>query len=177
MGRSLPAHSHPLIVTARLDRVNQKHFDELREQHFPPERNHLSAHLTMFHALPVDAIEEVREVLAHVAGRTCALSAKVSGLRSLGNGVAFTICSPGLERVRREIAEAFHARLTPQDGQRWRPHITIQNKVSRESAQELMANLQAGFQPWTVSLEGLDLWQYNGGPWEFSRCFRFGISQ
>lgn len=40
-----------------------------------------------------------------------------------------------------------------------------------------MASLQAAFQPWTVSLEGLDLWQYNGGPWKFIRCFRFGISQ
>jgi 2'-5' RNA ligase superfamily len=64
--------------------------------------------------------------------------------------------------------------LTRHDAQGWRPHITIQNKVSRESARDLLEQLQAAFQPWTVSPEGLDLWHYDGGHWEFIRCFRFG---
>jgi 2'-5' RNA ligase len=166
-----------LIVTARLDTVSQNHFDELRKQHFPPERNYLAAHLTIFHALPGNAIEEVTFALRQMADGNPSLDAEVCGLRSLGNGVAFTIRSPGLERVRREIAAAFYGRLTRQDAQNWQPHVTVQNKVSRESARELMTRLQAAFQPWTATAEGLDLWYYGGGPWEFIRCFRFGISQ
>lgn len=169
-------NSRPLIVTARLDPVTQGYFDELRTQHFPPERNHLSAHLTMFHALPGDSIEDVNVVLTNAATRNDVFSAEVCNLRSLGNGVAFTIRSADLERVRQEIAAAFRSQLTKQDAQRWRPHITIQNKVTRESAQELMASLQRTFQPWSVSIEGLDLWYYDGGPWEFVQGVRFGIS-
>lgn len=177
MSRSLTAHAAPLIVTARLDRVSQNFFDELRKQHFPPERNYLAAHLTMFHSLPGEAIEDVTVVLKQLTNGTPSPDAEVCGLRSLGNGVAFTICSPGLERVRREIAAAFYGKLTNQDRQGWRPHITIQNKVSPETARDLMANLRAEFQPWTVSPEGLNLWRYDGGPWEFIRYFRFGIYQ
>jgi hypothetical protein len=98
-----------VIVTARLDRVSQNYFDELRKQHFPPQRNHLPAHLTMFHALPGDAIEHVTLVLKQLTNGKPSPDAEVCGLRSLGNGVAFTICSPGLERVRQEIAAFFTA--------------------------------------------------------------------
>ena len=42
----------PLIVTALLDEAAQQRFDRLRRSHFPPERNHLDAHLTLFHRLP-----------------------------------------------------------------------------------------------------------------------------
>lgn len=175
MDSALPEDSRPLIVTARLDRVSQTYFNGLREQHFPPERNYLPAHLTMFHALPGDAIENVSVLLTHLAESTPSPHATVSGLRSLGNGVAFTICSPGLERIRREIAAAFEGKLTRQDSQRWSPHITVQNKVSRESAAGLMAKLQGTVQPWTVSVEALDLWRYDGGPWEIVRGFPFGV--
>jgi 2'-5' RNA ligase len=175
MTGSLIAQARPLIVTARLDRASQKYFDELRKQYFPPERNYVPAHLTICHALPGDAIDEVRVVLNQVANGKPSPSAEISGVRSLGNGVAFTIRSPGLERVRREIAAAFFGRLTRQDAQSWRPHITVQNKVTRESARELMTRLQGVFQPWTATAERLDLWYYDGGPWEFVRCFRFEI--
>lgn len=42
----------PLILTLAMDERSQERFDRLRETHFPPERNHLSAHLTLFHRLP-----------------------------------------------------------------------------------------------------------------------------
>ena len=41
----------PLILTLVLDAASQAFFDRLRRQHFPPERNVLDAHLTLFHAL------------------------------------------------------------------------------------------------------------------------------
>src|SRR6476469_7699644 len=42
----------PLIVTLLLDDAAQQRFDALRTAHFPAERNHLAAHVTLFHALP-----------------------------------------------------------------------------------------------------------------------------
>jgi hypothetical protein len=38
-----------LIITAELDAVYFARLDGLRREHFPAERNLLSAHLTMFH--------------------------------------------------------------------------------------------------------------------------------
>ena len=39
------------ILTAELDPDSFEWLDGLRRQHFPPERNLLSAHLTLFHRL------------------------------------------------------------------------------------------------------------------------------
>jgi 2'-5' RNA ligase len=165
--------TRPLIITANLDATSQTYFDRLRQQYFPPERNFLQAHLTMFHALPGEWIHKVEAVLAETANCNPALPAEVSGLRSLGSGVAFDIRSPELEKMRREIAFAFNHALTGQDRQRWCPHITVQNKVGRESACALLANLRHDFQRWTISVKGLDLWHYDSGPWEFAASFRF----
>ena len=43
---------HPLVLTARVADKDIEPFDRLREAHFPPDRNVLGAHLTMFHRLP-----------------------------------------------------------------------------------------------------------------------------
>ena len=68
----------PLIVTALLDEVAQERFDRLRREHFPPERNQLDAHLTLFHRLPDDP--EVDRALA-VEARRPALTAQVRRVR------------------------------------------------------------------------------------------------
>ena len=49
----------PLVLTAALDDETFDWLDGLRRRHFPPERNHLAAHLTLFHALPVDQLGRV----------------------------------------------------------------------------------------------------------------------
>ena len=59
----------PLIVTLLLEEAAQQRFDRLREQHFPPERNHLAAHVTLFHALPGEQLDAVRADLAAAADR------------------------------------------------------------------------------------------------------------
>jgi 2'-5' RNA ligase len=130
----------------------------------------------MFHALPGSEIDGVTALLVDITAGQHPIIAEISGLRSLGNGVAFTLRCPELERIRREIAFALGEKLTAQDRQTWRPHITIQNKVSRESARELLERLQQEFQPWKASIKGLELWRYDGGPWEPVDRFRFGIA-
>ena len=47
----MPDHP-PLILSAVLDAPVQERLDALRRAHFPPERNHLDAHVTLFHHLP-----------------------------------------------------------------------------------------------------------------------------
>ena len=51
--------NRPLIVTAELG-TDFGWLEDLRQRHFPPERNQLRAHLTMFHAIPPSAEAELR---------------------------------------------------------------------------------------------------------------------
>lgn len=160
-----PAHQAPLILTLALADADQARFDRLRAQHFPPERNHIPAHLTLFHHLPGDAIDLVRGTI-EACSQVAPFPIAVTGLRSLGRGVAFTLASPELASLRRTLAQHWHADLTAQDRQGFRPHITIQNKVAPEDARALLAHLTAAFTPFEVQADGLNLWRYRGGPWE-----------
>ena len=60
----------PLILSLRLDAASFARLDALRRAHFPAERNHLAAHLTLFHALPGGAEAEVAANLSALAAGT-----------------------------------------------------------------------------------------------------------
>lgn len=163
---------HPLIVTADLGLADFAWLDAQRRAYFPPERNQLAAHLTMFHALPPSLEEEVRR---HLKALTAASRpvASIAGLMNLGGGVAYRIISTDLESVRDAIADHFHGSLTAQDGGGWRPHVTIQNKVSSAAAKLLFERLEHDFVPRPVTIRGLALHRYLGGPWDLLGRFPF----
>ncbi len=159
------------VLTLRLDEKSQAFFEKMRQQHFPPERNQIAAHLTLFHQLP-----ETRDVVASVeavADAQAVFSMNVTGLRSLGRGVAYTLASPSVMEVHHQLASSLAEYLIPQDRQRFSPHIVIQNKVTGDQARTLLKTLQMQFSPWTVQALGLDLWEYLGGPWRHERFIDF----
>jgi hypothetical protein len=139
--------------------------DRLRRTHYPPERNRLAAHLTMFHALPPTSEEEVRTALSRLATEPRP-RASIDGLMNLGGGVACRVVSHDLDRIRGELAEAFHGLLSAQDSGGWRPHVTIQNKVPAKQSRALLAALECDFRSRPLAISGLGLHRYLGGPWE-----------
>jgi 2'-5' RNA ligase len=161
----------PFILTLTLDPVSQAGFDALRSAHFPPSRLLVGAHVTLFHALPDDL--DVAGAVEAEAARTAPFPVSVTSLRFLGRGVAFALESVRLQQLRTRLRELWAARLTPQDRQTWRPHVTIQNKVEPAVAKALHAALAASFVPYTVTTTGLALWRYRNGPWEPSGLFPF----
>lgn len=156
----------PLILTLRLDAESFAFFDALRREHFPPDRNVLDAHLTMFHALPGPMLTGIVERLHAVAARTPPLPLQVTGVRFLGYGSAYVIESTALKRLRADLAEGWSEVLTKQDAQAWQPHVTVQNKAPSGAAKALYATLRDGFAPFEATGTGLSLWHYRGGPWE-----------
>ena len=161
-----------LIVTAELGAEDLAWLDALRRRHYPPERNRVPAHLTMFHALAPSAEDEARRRLAfHAAGP--APAARIAGLMDLGGGVAFRVVSNGLDAIRDELAHDVHGLLGAQDAGGWRPHITIQNKVAPKAARELLRLLERDFQPRPLHIAGLALHRYLGGPWETVARYKF----
>ncbi|NYT39470.1 2'-5' RNA ligase family protein [Sphingomonas sp. R-74633] len=156
----------PLIVTALLGRQDQAWFNALRREHYPPERNVLDAHLTLFHQLPPSVAEELKHRLSIETRGVRAPRARVTGLMSLGGGVAYRIEAPELVTIREGLVEAFAGLLTPQDAGRWRPHVTIQNKVRPVLAKTVLTALSRDFVAREVEIAGLASWHYRGGPWE-----------
>ena len=159
------------VLTLRLDPDSQAFFERMRQKHFPPERNQIPAHLTLFHSLPDSG--DVAAALAAAAERETRFRISVTGLRSLGRGVAYKAASPALLRLHAELASAFADHLTPQDRQRFTPHIVIQNKATPEGARTLLAELERTFHALEADALGLDLWHYLGGPWELAQTFLF----
>ena len=163
----------PLILTLQLDCESLAFFDAARRRHFPAERNHIAAHLTLFHHLPGAKLREIEPVLGATAAAKSSFRMHVTGLRFFGFGTAYQIDSEHLSELRSVLVSKWRENLTRQDAQQFRPHITIQNKVDAADAKALYADLCASFEAFDVSATGLLLWRYRGGPWELIREFRF----
>lgn len=155
----------PLIVTLQLDPATTEIFDRLRAAYFPPVINHLKAHLTLFHNLPGEEERAVLETLGRAALARMPFEMTVAGLMKLGRGTAFRVESAELLDLRAALAAAFERWLTKQDRQKFRPHVTVQNKVAPHEAAALFDHLSRDFSPFRATAEGLQLWRYEGGPW------------
>ena len=155
--------SEPLILTLQLDPQAQAFYDDLRIRHFPPARNLIPAHLTLFHHLPDQA--STVEVLRQAAAATPPFPLANPTPRSIGRGVAVFFHSDALAALHVALSQAFQPHLIPQDRQRLRPHIVVQNKVDPEIARRTLPLLQSIPLPEPHAI-GLTLWRYLGGPWE-----------
>ena len=164
----------PIIVSATFGAADHAWLDGLRRAHFPPDRNVIAAHLTLFHHLPPSLARELDDRLEDETRGAPAPKAMVAAPMNLGRGVALRIDSAELAAIRGRLAEAFAPALTPQDQAGWRPHVTIQNKVDPAAARALLAELAAGFTPRPLAIAGLASWWYRGGPWELRGEHRFG---
>lgn len=164
----------PLILTLALDATTQAHLDALREEHFPPSRNYLAAHLTLFHHLPAEKSDTIAADLADLCAMRGPLGLTASGVLFFGRGVAYGFASPELVAVRAELAQRWWPWLTAQDRQKFRAHVTVQNKVAPEQTRALHAALSADFAPFAATGEALRLWRYLGGPWEPVSAYPFG---
>jgi 2'-5' RNA ligase len=150
-------------------------FDDLRRRHFPPGRNHVPAHLTLFQQLPGGRGREIKALLASLAARRKPLSASVREVKAIGKGVAYFFDAPALMALRDGLADEWEPWLTDQDRAPYWPHVTVQNKVAPKVANTLARDLAGNFQPFQVTGTGLVLWRYLGGPWQLERDFRFAV--
>ena len=163
----------PLILTAQLPRDLHARFTALRTAHFPPERNFLEAHVTLFHALPPMCEAEMVTLGKRMAAEFAPVAGRVAGLMTLGGGTAIRLESRGMLDLRAMIAEHFHGLLTGQDQHAPRLHVTIQNKVKSAEARLLQAELAGSLEPHPFVFPGLALFRYAGGPWQALKSFAF----
>ena len=131
----------------------------LRTRHFPPERNVVPAHISLFHHLPPSRLDDLLRMMRSACAGPPPI-ARLSDVMLLGRGVGFRVESPDLLAIRGDIAGAFPYELIPQDQHTPRLHITVQNKVTAAEAKALHAQLSAQFRPRPISIIGLAAWHY-----------------
>lgn len=168
----------PLVLTARLPAALFGQMQGLRRAHYPPERNHVPAHVTLFHALPPSALNEVHRLVARACAAAPPPAAQLAGVLDLGTGTAIAVHSPPLEALHADLAQALHGLLGLADESRPRFHITIQNKVSRSDARALQAALRGQFAGRAFAFAGIDLHALQrlpegGGTWQADHQWSF----
>ena len=167
-----------LILTAAMDNESFERFDALRVQHFPPERNFIPAHITLFHALPVSQQEKIFDIVQLLCNRTATIEGSAKKLRKLGAGVAYDIEAPQLVALHGMLKDTFGGAVSGQDRLPFQPHVTIQNKVDPAVARALFESMQAEHKPFPVDIVGIELWLYMGGPWQHvARIDFLGITE
>ena len=160
------------ILTAEMDDGSFAWLDDLRRRHFPPERNFLPAHLTLFHKLSSTQVSHLRALDAPEAPVGLHFDRTVF----LGFGVAVHVESAGLMALREAIRRTVGGELSRQDSQPWKPHVTVQNKASAESARALQETLTRSFAKRDGTATGLLVWEYLGGPWRRAFEIPFGAT-
>lgn len=162
----------PFIVIAELGKADFAWLDGLRRLHYPPDRNRVPAHLTLFRSLPPSAEPEARRSLSRAAASP-APRAEISAAMDLDSGVALRVSSSELETIRDQLADEFRGLLTSQDIGRWTAHVTIQNKVEPRVARALLRQVRAQFEPRPLKIAGLGLVRYVEGVWQPLASYRF----
>ncbi|MEH6789727.1 2'-5' RNA ligase family protein [Parasphingorhabdus sp.] len=156
----------PIIMTAQMGKADFAWADALRRRYFPPERNQISAHVTLFHHLPPQALDEIRAAVVVLTAELPKPAATLSGLIHLGRGVAYQLHAPDLLELRMDLADRFAGLLTAQDQQKPRLHVTVQNKVVPAEAKRLLDELNSTFEPRPFTIHGIGLHYYLDGPWQ-----------
>ena len=163
----------PLIVTAKMDAESFDYFNDLRQKYFPPERNFLSAHITLFHHLPGENLDGIEAQLKIAASRQYEFKLLFSEVKFIGKGTIVQIESPELISLRNKLANQWFDRLTPQDIQKFAPHVTVQNKTEPAPARIVFEKLNESWKPRFGRAIALQLWHYRGGPWQLANEFDF----
>ena len=163
--------SGALILSARFDERTQGYFQRMRDAYFPAELNIVPAHLTLFHKLPGEEHETITTKLREVCERP-PMPATVADVRFFGRGGGFAVRCEELDELRAELRAAWLPWLNEQDRQGHRPHVTYQNKVTKERAKAAYEEVLSGFGAFGCEVVGLDLWWYRRH-WEPAGRFAF----
>jgi len=163
----------PHIVLAVLPDAVQARLDALRRTHYPPERNRVPAHCTLFHAIPGMVSAELIQHLAALTAQTPPPRACIDRVIDLDSGTALGVLSPDLVVLRDGVADHFHGLLTGGDAVPLRLHVTIQNKVDRPTARALQRALGTSWRAVDTVIPALAVHRVVDGAWLPVGTWRF----
>lgn len=131
-------------MTLSLDKTTHQFLTGLRSKYFPPHRNFLSAHVTLFHALPPQRIHELDGYLDDICKEQKGWEVFIGEPKKMGKGGVMVSVrerpSGTIEAIREDLlsnlqrnAKSREDKLTEQDQRRMgKPHVTVLNKAESE---------------------------------------------
>ena len=180
------------VLTLLTDEAHHRTMTALRQLHFPARLNKLSAHVTLFHALPGAHLAEIKRDLKSVAATTStfAIETRMPPFRmrkGVGIHVSPVRSNDGSSSNDADDNNQIHAIFThlrslwlswlsPQDRDRrsFRPHYTIQNKVDDPAiVDRCFREIETEFPGSTGQVRGLTLYLYDRGWWKWEDEFLF----
>jgi hypothetical protein len=167
----------PLVLTVQVEKNAQAYLENLRKQHFPPEVNYISARLSVFHALPRTMIEQVDSVLTTRTAQHRLIESQVTGVKSLGRGVAFVIPCGELEAPAGRTSGGVERRSDAGGSEQVETSRHDPEQGDSRSRESFAGHVGVEVRTRHITVRGLDLWHYNGGPWELARSYQFTGSQ
>lgn len=155
--------AEPLIVTLKLDSEAQCFFNALREKYYPKYGYFVPAHCTFFHALPNRAaVIELLQSSAAISHQKIS----VNRLIHFNNGLAYGLSNETLQSLHANLQQNAVLKLATKDRKLWKPHITIQNKVTAYKATLLYKELSKTFNPFTFTVQGFSCYVYIRRQWQ-----------
>lgn len=83
----------PIIMTATMGTGDFAWADAIRREYFSPERNILDAHITLFHHLPPQALDEILSLVKVTLKNRSSPKTTLQDAMHLDQGVAFKLLS------------------------------------------------------------------------------------
>jgi 2'-5' RNA ligase len=172
-GSDLKPSAEALILTLEIDGETFGRLDALRRRFYPPERNRVPAHVTLFYRLPPERKREIAAFLRDIAAGQKPLDIALSAPKPMERGVALFLVSPQLHALRERLAAEWWPWLGEEDRRAFRPHVTLAHGVSDAEARRTEREI-APLSPPRLRGLGLHLWRYrNDGAWQDLQLHRF----
>lgn len=157
------------MLSLILDAQATETLTALRTAYFPAHRNHLNAHITLFHALPPS--EQLFTLLESTLKDTKQFNIGLGDPFLFKNetGVALNLKSFKAIKLHEELSNAlYYARvnLTEQDSRQMRSlHVTVCNKEKPEKAKDIMKEVQGKMEQLKKDMPvvkglGVKAWEY-----------------
>ncbi|KAI4249992.1 MAG: hypothetical protein LQ352_005451 [Teloschistes flavicans] len=165
--------SETYILALVTDAPHHQAMTSLRNTHFPPRLNKLSAHIALFRALPGSELPMITNSIEELVSNYRSFPVNASKPFLLSHGVGIEAQAPPARTIFQTLKEQWKGFLSKQD-QSFRPYYTIQNKVDdKEIVRKTFEQVQREFGGSTGTIAGLVLYLYDRGFWKMEQIYPF----
>ncbi|KAL8919747.1 MAG: hypothetical protein Q9208_006613 [Pyrenodesmia sp. 3 TL-2023] len=165
--------SETYILALDTDEAHHRAVTALRNQHFPPKLNKLSAHIALFRALPGSELARIESAIQDLTHHQRPFPISTGKPFLLSHGVGLEVHVAPAQDIFGTLKAQWQGFLSKQD-QSFRAHYTIQNKVEdKEEVQKTLQEVQRNFAGSTGTVTGLSLYLYARGYWKLKQVYAF----
>ncbi|KAI0899571.1 hypothetical protein F4806DRAFT_453111 [Annulohypoxylon nitens] len=167
------------VLSLHTDSLHHQAMSALRKRYYPPAVYRVSAHISLFRALPGSLLHSIQpDIVAAVACISPFEIRTVGPPIRMGSGgvsVPVTGLAP-VEELVKDIQCKWRSVLSHQDRGAFRGHYTLMNKEkASKKVEQCLEDMRQEFPPQGIPglAIGLSLWRYDNGWWRHKRDFAF----